>query len=62
MEKIKAFLKGNKTIIVSVLWGCLEAGLFPITGGWLTFARILLGTLGAGALYDHRKHFSTNIK
>lgn len=66
MKKIKELLKeiwllakGNKTIFLSILWGCIEAGLIPITGGWLTLIRIILSTLGAGALYDHRKHFTT---
>lgn len=62
MKKFWSLLKGNKTIILSILWGCLEAGAFPLTGPWLTIARVTIATLGAGALYDHRKHFSINQK
>jgi hypothetical protein len=67
-EKIKKlingawlFAKGNKTIFLSILWGCIEAGLIPITGGWLIFVRIILTACGAYSLLDHKKagFFST---
>jgi ABC-type branched-subunit amino acid transport system permease subunit len=60
LEKIWNISKGNRTIFLSILWGCVEAGLIPITGGWLTFARIVFTALGAYTVKKHAKagHFS----
>ena len=62
MKKFKKFLKdlwliakGNKTILCSLLFAAVEAGLIPLTGPWLTFAKIILGSATAGSLYDHYK-------
>lgn len=61
LEQSWLFAKGNKTIFLSILWGMIEAGLIPITGGWLIFVRIVLTVLGGSALFDHAKSgfFST---
>lgn len=55
LKKAWAISKGNRSIFLSIVWGCIEAGLIPITGGWLTFTRIVLSTLGAYTLNEHRK-------
>jgi hypothetical protein len=61
IEKAWAFAKGNKSIFLSILWGMIEAGLIPLTGGWLIFVRIVITVLGGASLWDHTKSgfFST---
>jgi len=58
-NKLWLLAKGNKTIFFTMLWAAIEAGLIPLTGGWITFARILLAPLISGSIYDHYKsgHF-----
>lgn len=47
--------KGNRTIFLQMIWLAIEAGLIPITGPWLIFARGLLGILTGTTLYEHKK-------
>jgi len=60
MKKLWGILDNNKTILCLIIWKCIEAGLIPLTGGWLTLANIILGALTGGALFHHAKkgHFS----
>lgn len=60
LKKIWAYADGNKTIFLTIVWGCIEKGLIPITGGWLIFVKVVVWALGGGAIFHHYKkgHFS----
>jgi len=61
LKDIWKFSKGNKTIFLQMVWLAIEAGLIPLTGGWLIFVRGIIALLTGGSLWDHYKkgYFTT---
>lgn len=55
LSDLWAIAKGNRTIILQMLWLAIETGLIPLTGPWLLFARGVLGLLTGKALQLHHK-------
>lgn len=53
LKKLWKLADGNKTIFGSLLLAALEAGLIPVTGGWLVFLKWAVRILTGAALGHH---------